>query len=98
MPVRQPNKGNGNGLVAWNKVAQAGTVMAVGLTQLTFYAIAVYGVAEVAFGHTQQHLHRLLALQTLADGIDHPNRKGGQRMAAFAGKEPINLLLADYAL
>lgn len=70
----------------------------VGLTHLSFYAIAVNSVSEMPFRYTDQHLHRSIDILPVTKLIDHTQREGGQRAARRFIEEPINQFLADQTL
>ena len=62
MTVGEPDKGNEQFFVVRNDVADQLLVVAVGLTDLSFYPVAVDGMLETLLRHTDKNLYRGMPL------------------------------------
>ncbi len=69
-------------------VEQQVLVASVSLAQKTLHAVTVDGVAELAFRHTEQHLHGRLVL-TAVDGAENHAYRENRDGPAAADKERI---------
>ena len=72
----QPDEGQVDGLVGRQAGSKQVFVVAIGLTQLSFHPVAVYGMLEALLWYTEQQLHCFASTLAFLYYIDSPNRKG----------------------
>lgn len=73
-------------------------MVAVGLTHLTFYAVAVDGMMQLLLRNTNEHLNRLVPVLALIGHIYRSQRESSYGMALASVEECFYQFPTDYPL